>query len=755
MEKRILFHTSSPKDIFIIGVENQYQSIESSITIEEQSLKIVKNGETTFNFDIVNAITINTLEDFTKYQSDFKKLVPSKTKILYIPNFIGEVVLNDDNNNQSYLEIPFCYVYETTIDVNINDIDTSKFTEVKEKIKIPKTSEFKTKRKYISFISALKGTNIRLNRECAFIDGSKLSGMMDGVKFKLTICEDGSINLEEIDTNFTNKDQLQHFINDLDEKDVTGYTGKFVIANLPLHDIDGNLCYLEVEHQKPIDNLLNLLDIVDVEEITQNTVLNEKSINKLDFLFSDDDDEDENGVEETNEIQEEVISSKPLCFEEEMFKKLEEDKKKELNTRIENKTKEIQKTKNEINTITKKLNTYVEELKSLNSRLETMVENVEPNGYLFFVSEEIKSDIDINELEIKFIDKICDLLKVDKNALIDKVSGGYYKISISDENTISKLKPTQDLYDKIIQIDPLCNLSIEDNEYVYKGELDWHMIVDKMLKLGFTQNAEFNKLCDSNSYITSTYQSLGNGMGILMESYNSRSISKPEPKTEEEIKAKIEECKENEFNDKENYYWKKLRRMQNLEEIEKLEKELENPNLSDNEKLQIDNKIQYILDGKPEFKCEEMITFDEPTDLVLIGTMFDVFDPFKNCLYEEDIYDDYHTISIYRGGEFLTDMDLEGRIMVVTLKDYERWVKTDLAESKEFDDTFNAGSSIDAFLLPSFKGTLYKSFRLPSGEYVTSEDGIYYEQDTFLLNLPENTNILKIKNHDLTKLDNQ
>jgi len=520
MDKRILFNTSIPKDIFIIGVENQYQSIESSIIIEEQSLKIVKNNETTFNFDIVNAITINTLEDFTKYQSDFKKLVPSKTKILYIPNFIGEVVLNDDNNNQSYLEIPFCYVYETTIDVNIDDIDTSKLTEVKEEIKIPKKSEFKTKRKYISFISALKGTNIRLNRECAFIDGSKLSGMMDGIKFKLTICEDGSINLEEIDTNFTNKDQLQHFINDLDEKDVTGYTGKFVIANLPLHDIDGNLCYLEVEHQKPIDNLLNLLDIVDVEETTQNTILCEKTINKLDFLFSDD--EYENEVDETNEKQEEVISSKPLFYEEEMFKKLEEDKKKELNTRIENKTKEIQKAKNEINTITKRLNTYVEELKNLNSRLEAMVEIAEPNGYIFFVSEEIKSDMDINELEIKFIDKICDLLKVDKNALIDKVSGGYYKISISDENTIGKLKPTQDLYDKIIQIDPLCNLSIEGNEYIYKGELDWHMIVDKMLKLGFTQNVEFNKLCNSNSYITSSYQSLENDMEISIESYNSR-----------------------------------------------------------------------------------------------------------------------------------------------------------------------------------------------------------------------------------------
>lgn len=745
MEKRILFSSSTPKDIFIIGVDNPNQTTGNSFTIDEQSLQVLKNSDTSFNFDVINAITINTLEDFTKDQVDFKRLAPSKTKILYIPNFSGDVILNYDynNNDNNYLELPFCYVYETTIGVNINEIDTAKLNEVGETTKEPIIGEFKPKRKFISFISGLKGAKIRFNRDSAFIEGDKLSGMLDGTKFKITICGEGTINFEEVGTNLTTKKQIQGFIDDLDEKDVSGYTEKFIIANLQFTDVDGNLCYLEVEHKKPIDRLLGFLDDDENTNIVTPTEVSKETLNKLDFLFTEEDVEDTIEEESIENEEEDITTPKSMSYEEELFKKMEEDKKKELNTRIDNKTKEIRKTKSELDTINSKLNTYEEELKILNSRLESMTTTIEPNGYIFFISEEVKSDIDFKDLEIDFIDKLCKVLNVKKDVLINKLTGGYYKISISDENDISKIKPTNELYNRILQIDPLCKLSVDGDDFIYSGDLDWHQLVDKMLKLGFTQKAEFNKLCNSNSYGTleSTYQSLGNGMGILMESSRGGS-SEPEAKTEEEIKAKIKEAQENNWD--ESYYYKKLRRLQNSEEIEKLESELENPNLSDIEKLHIENKIQHILDGKPEFKCEEIITFDKPTDLVLIGCPEGCIDN----LYEEEIYDDECSIKIYKGGQFLTDMNMCGSFMILTINNYKQLVKTTLTGDEEGEVNID----IDAFLLPSFKGTLYKGFRMPDGAYITSKDNIGYAQYTFFLNLPENTNILKIENHDLSLL---
>ena len=52
----------------------------------------------------------------------------------------------------------------------------------------------------------------------------------------------------------------------------------------------------------------------------------------------------------------------------------------------------------------------------------------------------------------------------------------------------------------ICSIDSIGKFSITDEGFEYRGELNWHQLVGKMIRNGFEQEPEFDKLCQSNSY---------------------------------------------------------------------------------------------------------------------------------------------------------------------------------------------------------------------------------------------------------------
>ena len=122
-----------------------------------------------------------------------------------------------------------------------------------EEVKEPIIGEFKPKRKFLNFVSAVNGAKIRFIRDVAFLKGSKLSGMLEDVVFKITICDEGTINFEEVDTNLCDNAMIKRFITEFDETPTTGYAQKFVLSGFEFTDVDNKRCYLEVEHKKPID----------------------------------------------------------------------------------------------------------------------------------------------------------------------------------------------------------------------------------------------------------------------------------------------------------------------------------------------------------------------------------------------------------------------------------------------------------------------------------------------------------------------
>ena len=560
-------------------------------------------------------------------------------------------------------------------------------TEVKEVI----IGDFKPKRKFLSFISAVNGARVRFNRDIAFVKGEKLSGTLEGVIFKITICDEGTINFDEVDTNVTDKAQRQRLIDDIDALDVTGYAQKFVIGTIQFDDIDGRLCYLEVEHQKPIDVLRSIFgDTDEKEEVKEEVELSERGMSFLDDLLGS-----TNEVE-TLELSErdaeilidaienpaepnEKLKKASESYLEEQFRKMNEEKVNELKSRITDTTKEIINHKREISQAESKLKLSSEQLGVLETRLESMTPGDEPNGYVFFVSEEQKNELGLDESTKHVADKIADLLGLKKDVLFEQLTGGFYKIRIAKKDDISaeKVEVTKEILEKM-SFDPMGKMSMEvPGDFEYRGDLNWHQLVGKMIRNGFEQEPEFDKLCQSNSY-----------------------------DSKEELK-----------------------------EVE----------MTETEKVEVVEETKTL---STEIKSKSVKTYTEETTLVVVGTI----DHNENS--DVEINDDYTSFGVYVGDKKVNisntwgGYESDGFISIMTLPEFAKW-------QTQNPDAMIDGGGVDSFLLPNFKGTIGVTAMFEdSGEFTNNFDLSDYiqhqlEDSEVSLTLPEGTEIMKMVYHQV------
>jgi hypothetical protein len=391
--------------------------------------------------------------------------------------------------------------------------------ENKELEKEPVIGKFKPKRGFINFVSAVSGAKVRLLRDVAYINASKLSGMLEGVKLKVTICDEGTINLEEVgDTNQTDKEMLVRLLDEIDSRDVTGYSQKFVVSGLEFKDEDGSRCYLEVEHEKPVERFRSILDTINEENDTIQSAsqsLSEKGKSFLDSLFSDDQLTEDVSILDTEADAEvffeaienssepnEKLKSDAKSYLEESFLKMNEEKINELKNRIGDSKRDISKYEYESKVAEKKVTELKENLKVLNSRLEQIYPGDEPNGYVFFVSEKQKMDVSLTDNDKELVGKISKLMGLKEQALFEHLTEGFYNIKIAKSDDIENqdFELEKEILEKVYSIDIDGKISIKDGQFEYRGELNWHQLVQKMIRLGFGQNPEFDKLCNSNSY---------------------------------------------------------------------------------------------------------------------------------------------------------------------------------------------------------------------------------------------------------------
>lgn len=593
-----------------------------------------------------------------------------------------------------------------------------------EEVKEPVIGQFKTKKTFLNFISAasIRGQNVRFNADFAFIKGEVLSGMLEKAVFKLTICDEGTINFEEVEgTSLSDEAMRKRLVSDIDDSDVTGYAQKFVLNGLEFSDEDGNRCYLEVEHKKPIDLLRSIFDEEDQKE-EEMKELSEKGLSVLDSLFADEEQTEEGGLSfldellsgdtivepfsDEEEVEEEEVVEEPksqsVSYLEDSFRKMNEGKINELKNRIEEANKEIGKSKMEIKNAETKLNKTQEELGVLETRLETMQPTEEPNGYVFFVSEEKKHETGLDESTKHVADKIADIMKLKKDVLFEMLTEGYHLIKLAKkdsdysvdlgsiptdgktkeeiEELVTQASELNRMYASLTKIDRVGNFTQTDEGVEYRGELNWHQLVSKLIRNGFEQDHEFDKVSGSNSYVNTT------------ESYYEE--------TEEESNS------ENEVTD---------------EDFEDLDGSKDN-----------------------DYKTQKFMTFDESTDLIFWSAPDEA-----NQSVDISITDDFANLEVRVGGKHFNDIETVGFVSVSTFKEYEKFIKK-----------YTAGQlgGTTAILIPNFQGEIRIGVKLDKGGYATDFDPIddlYYIQGGGqpFIDFPVDTEIIDIdEDHDLSKL---
>jgi hypothetical protein len=566
-------------------------------------------------------------------------------------------------------------------------------TEVETEVKEVNLGEFKPKRKFISFISGVNGARVRFNRDSAFVKGEKLSGMLEGAIFKITICDEGTINFEEVEgTNLSDKAMRQRLLDDIDSMDVTGYTQKYVIAHLDFTDVDGNRCYLEVEEAKPIDKLRMLFGSDEEPTATEPVQISAKGLSILDQLFGDNDETDESEVET---IEEEVVETPVVEVEEEdymakQFRLMNEAKVVELKERIENSQKDIRKYNMDIKNAETNLKKVTDGLGVLESRLESLTPFDDANGYVFFISEEKKNMEGLSEDELKITNRIADLMNLKKDVLVKHLTEGFYTIKIAKKDDFEDKTVDREIYKTVIELDILGKTSVTDaNEFEYRGSLNWHQLVQKMLRKGFEQEPEFDKLAGSNSY-----------------------ESKEEIATEMNVDGFVLKS-EGGFADLGNGVYGVMPTVVNSTSS--------NINSNDEEEPTESNEVR---------------TFDKPTNLVIVGT--------GDAGSDIEITDDYTSYDVYIGGKiqkFSTESD--GFVKIMEVDEYKQWLAT-----VDVEDAFDA---IDCLFLPNFQGTIGVVAKTEEGDFSTDfslSDYICHQFDNYVevgLVLPEGTKVIQMK----------
>ena len=576
-----------------------------------------------------------------------------------------------------------------------------------QEVKQPVIGEFKPKRAFLNFVSAVNGARIRFIRDIAFVKGEKLSGTLEGIVFKITICDEGTINFEEVDTNVTDAAQRQRLIDDIDSTDVTGYAQKYVVAGIQFADVNGDLCYLEVEEKKPIDKLKSLFD----EE--EKPSLSNKGMSFLDDLLSGSDEVETLELsEEDAKVFVEAIenSAEPNeklkgaaeSYLEQQFRKMNEDKINELKNRIEDAEKESARLRREISMNETKLKKQTEDLGVLETRLDSFNANDESLGYVFFVSEEQKpEEIGLTDENRAMADKIADIVGLKKDVLFKMLTEGHYKIRIAERSdmTTEKVKVSNEVLEKmksLVNGDTSLEAKVtmtEPGHFEYRGTMNWHQIVGKMIRKGFEQEPEFDKICQSNSYDSheeekATEMDLGNGMVVK----------------------------------------------------------------SDEGFVNMGNGVFGIppSDSEPtkknsssiEIKSKTVRIYNEETTLVVVGTID------HNDNRDVEITDDYTGFEVYVGNKKMKDgYESDGFISIMTLPEFAKW-------QKQYPDAMTDGGGVGSFLLPNFKGTIGVTAMYDVGEftndfdlddYILHQDGM--EDACVSLTLPEGTQIMKMDDY--------
>lgn len=371
---------------------------------------------------------------------------------------------------------------------------------------IKTSGEFKTKQKFIEFIGT-KGNLNFISKE-AIIEGSQLSGLgLDEMKFKLTIYEDSTVDLEDIEGQSTTLEFRKNLVDVILEKTISPFRKRMVITELSFTSVqpvgeNPISLYLSVDYQKPIDKLASIFEDDNIE-ITDN------QLDKLDDLLSifDDDDYEDEVLEEKNE---DSIDDKEKIdiFDVnkqigDSFERMKKDKIEELKTNLLTKEKELSRLEIDKNLTETKIKQLNSDIELINSRLDYLEPIADSNGVYFNVSERLNEQVVLEDDIYNLIkSKVSKVKSINAEAFMKLFEQGEFQVRFAkfEEDNFVEIIDSKDFDEKITNILSKLNITVRDEKFYILEELGWAEIVNKFIKLGFLQSSEWDKICNSNSY---------------------------------------------------------------------------------------------------------------------------------------------------------------------------------------------------------------------------------------------------------------
>jgi len=354
----------------------------------------------------------------------------------------------------------------------------------------------------------------------ATISAKSLSGMyFEDFKLKLTIYDDGSVDFDEIDTEFTNEDERKRLLSVIEEMSLGLFRNRTVINELEFTSIEKvkgkNIpLYLAVEYQKPIDKLGSLLnDEVEISEDAMdnlNDLLNswfedEEFTKMVEEMVEEENSqviEDVKGVIDDTFMQHDDTVPSQLQLS---FSKMKEEKLQELTTNQRKVEDEIRKHSFQLETSKKLLQDAESALKLLEDRIQDLKPPMVNNGIYFSVSErqneEVILDTETEELIRKTVSKVK---SINTENFMNLFKEGEFHIYLSTKNDddFTKVTELDGLGEEVLENLSKMELVFDEGKFIYSGELKWGDIVNKMVKMGFQQDSDFDEICFPKSEVS-------------------------------------------------------------------------------------------------------------------------------------------------------------------------------------------------------------------------------------------------------------
>lgn len=371
--------------------------------------------------------------------------------------------------------------------------------------------------------SSVQG-NIKINTDEAFIDGKFLSGMLDHLKFKMTIRDDETVDLDEVDTEETDEAMRGRLLE------------KFYDAELKIGKLGGMYNPSDFEFtstvesklnnkfislvllataKRPIDNLADLLYGGDLVKVSPST---RSSISDLLDEFEEHPTSKSHDTEK-NDVEEALIESKPMVTQDSALNHLKVTKEELIesgaihrdelgqaiihtNEQVTAELKKIQAQKVQDNKNSEsRIIKNQKEIDELQKRIDLMAAAPVKNGMLFSISEALEDSSDdyiFDPEVIKVIkSKVSGLKEINADAFMNLFKNGKYIITIGDNNGEMLTESS----DNIVLPS---GTSLKEGKFIYLGDLEWHDLVSEMIQLGYSQDSDFEKKAGSNSYNTNS-----------------------------------------------------------------------------------------------------------------------------------------------------------------------------------------------------------------------------------------------------------